>query len=88
MRAGRTVAITVPREVEGRLLGSIKRYFREQAGEEIGDLKAGLFLDFCLREIGPCIYNKAVADAQALMQNKIADIEGECHEAEFGYWKK
>jgi uncharacterized protein (DUF2164 family) len=75
------------REVELRLIKSIKRYFVEQAGEEIGDLKAGLFLDFCLREVGPCIYNQAVSDAQALMQNKLVDLEGECHEAEFRYWK-
>ncbi len=84
----RAATIKVSREAELRLVASIKRYFHEQTGEEIGDLKAGLFLDFCLREIGPSIYNQAVADTQAAMQNKIADLEGECHAPEFGYWKK
>lgn len=33
-----------------QLLKSIKRYFEEKLDEEIGDLKASLFLDFCLLE--------------------------------------
>jgi uncharacterized protein (DUF2164 family) len=82
------MAITVSREAQARLITSIKRFFDEQEGEPIGDLKAGLFLDFCLREIGPCVYNQAVTDVQALLGNKIADLEGECHKAEFGYWRK
>jgi uncharacterized protein (DUF2164 family) len=84
----RDKGIKVSREAEERLVKSVKRYFREQTGEEIGDLKAGLFLDFCLREVGPCVYNQAVADVQGLLAGRIADLEGECHEPEFGYWKK
>ena len=80
--------ITLSREAEQRLVASIKRYYHEEAGEEIGDLKARLLLDFCVREVGPCIYNQAIADAQARMLGKIADLEGECFEPEFGYWKK
>jgi uncharacterized protein (DUF2164 family) len=82
------MAIKVSRETEQRLVKSIKRYVREQTGEEIGDLKAGLYLDFCLREVGPSIYNQAVADVQGLMSGKVVDLDGECHEPEFAYWKK
>ena len=82
------MGIKVPRETELRLVKSIKRWLREQTGEEVGDLKAGLYLDFCLREIGPSIYNQAVADVQGLMTVKVADLDGECHEPEFAYWKK
>lgn len=81
------MAITLKRETELRLLGSIKRYLSEQLGEEAGDLKAKLFLDYCLREIGPTIYNQAIADVQALMQNKVLDLDGECALPEFAYWK-
>ena len=56
-------------------------------GDEIGDLKARLRLDFCLKELGPSIYNQAVSDVQALMQNKVMDLEGECFQPELGYWK-
>ena len=32
--------------------------------DEIGDLKASLLLDFFVKEVGPSIYNKAIANAQ------------------------
>jgi uncharacterized protein (DUF2164 family) len=82
------MAIKLPKETEKRLIASIKRYFVENMDDDIGDLKAMLFLEFCLKEIGPSIYNQAVTDAQAWMQEKLTDLDGSCHEAEFGYWDK
>ncbi|MDH3217139.1 MAG: DUF2164 domain-containing protein [Candidatus Krumholzibacteria bacterium] len=82
------MAITFSKEQEERLITSIKRYFLESMDDDIGDLRASLFLEFCLKEIAPTIYNRAVADAQAFMQDKVADIEGSCHEPEFGYWRR
>jgi uncharacterized protein (DUF2164 family) len=82
------MSIKLSEDTKKRLIGSIKRYFAENMDEEIGDLKASLFLEFCLREIGPSVYNQAVADAQAWMQDKLTDLDGSCHEPELGYWKK
>ena len=81
------MAITLPPETEKRLYASIKRFFEEKLDDEIGDLKARLVLDYCLREIGPTIYNQAIADAQAWTQGKVADLDGSCFEPELGYWK-
>ena len=58
------MALELSKDTEKRLIESIKRYFREQMDEDIGDLKASLLLEFCVREIGPSIYNHAIADAQ------------------------
>ncbi|MFN8062328.1 MAG: DUF2164 domain-containing protein [Vicinamibacterales bacterium] len=80
------MAITLAPEPTRHLCASIKRYFAETLDEEIGDLKAGLFLDFVLKEIGPSLYNKAIADAQAYFAGRVADLEGVCYEKEFGYW--
>ena len=80
------MAITLERDTEQRALASIKRFFTEHMDEEVGDLKSKLLLDFFLGEIGPTVYNGAVADAQAYFQGKVADLEGSCYEAEFGYW--
>jgi uncharacterized protein (DUF2164 family) len=82
------MAITLSDDVRQRLTASIKRYFDENMDEEIGDLKASLLLDYCLQEIGPAIYNRAIADAQAYMQEKAVDLDGTCYEPEFAYWKK
>ena len=82
------MAIELPKEIEKQLIASIKRYFAENLEEEVGDLKAKLLLDYCVREIGPSIYNQAIADAQAYMQGKVTDLDGVLYEAELGYWKK
>ena len=81
------MAITLPPETTRTLVASIKRYAKENLDEEMGDLKAGLFLDYVLREIGPSIYNRAIADAQAYFTDRVADLEGVCHEDELTYWK-
>ncbi len=56
--------------------------------EPIGDLPAGLLLNFFLEEIGPAIYNGAIRDAQARMQQRAADLDGELYSDEFQYWPK
>jgi uncharacterized protein (DUF2164 family) len=82
------VSIQLAKDSEKYLIASIKRFFAENLDEDIGDLKAARVLEFCVREIGPSIYNQAIADAQAYMQEKIADLGGSRYEAEFDYWKK
>jgi uncharacterized protein (DUF2164 family) len=82
----RHMAITFSKESEDRMIESIKRFFAEAMDEEIGDLKASLLLEFCRKEIGPTIYNRAVSDAQSHLQDKVADMDGSCYEPEFGYW--
>jgi len=82
------MAIKITEDTAHRLIESIQRYFSENMEEPIGDLKAKLLLDFCVREIGPAIYNQAIQDAQSHLQNKVAEMDADCYEAEFGYWRK
>jgi uncharacterized protein (DUF2164 family) len=84
---GGDVAIELDAETVKRLQASIKRYAAEHLDEEFGDLKAALMLDFVLKEIAPTVYNKAIGDAQAYFQARVADLEGVCYEEEFGFWK-
>ena len=56
--------------------------------DDTGDLEAARVLDFCIREIGPSVYNQAIADAQAYIQEKVSDLGGERYEPEFFFWKK
>lgn len=69
------------------ILAAIQRFVVEEYGESIGDLKAGAFLSFCLKEIGPAIYNQAIADAQACVQERVSDLENICFAEERSYWK-
>lgn len=82
------MTIELPPETKQRLLRSIQRYHKEQLEEEIGELKASLLLDFVLREIAPSVYNQAIADAQAHLSERVADLDGVLYRAEFGYWKR
>jgi uncharacterized protein (DUF2164 family) len=69
-------------------IASLKRYFEENMSEPIGDLPASLLLSFFIEEIGPAIYNQAIADAQARLQQRVADLSGELYADEFPYWRK
>jgi uncharacterized protein (DUF2164 family) len=80
------MAITLHPDTRKQLTASLKRYFVEHLDDEIGDLKAGLLLDYCLQEIGAVVYNKAIADAQTYFQERAVDLEGVCYEKEFTYW--
>ena len=82
------MAISLPPETRKALTESIRRYSQENLDEEMGDLKAGLFLDYCLEEIGPAIYNKTIQDAQGFFHERITDLENTCYEPEMTYWPR
>jgi uncharacterized protein (DUF2164 family) len=82
------MTIKLDKETEKYLIGSIQRFFAEELDEDIGDLKSMRMLDFCIREIGPSIYNQAMADAQSYFQEKAADLSGARYEPEFDFWKQ
>jgi len=55
---------------------SIKEFFLKERDEELSDFRANIFLDFIIHQIGPCIYNQAIADAYALMATKVDELYG------------
>ncbi len=75
------MAIEFDKDQRAQAIKSIQTYFAQKRDEELGNLEAGFLLDFFLEQIGPSIYNRAVGDAQALMQDKLIDIDGELFEA-------
>ena len=76
------MAIELPDEIRERLISAIRAFFEEELEQEIGDLKAQLVLDFMTREIGPTLYNRAIADAQTFLHEKLLDMEGQLFELE------
>jgi len=80
------MAITLEPEVKRQAVASLRRYFAENWNQDVGDLKAGLLLDYFLKEIGPSVYNRAIGDAQVYFRDRVVDLEGTCCEKEFGYW--
>lgn len=80
--------VSISDDATAKAIASIRRYFAEQLDQELGELPARLLLEFVLKEIGPSVYNAAVADAQAWMRERVSDLEGVCYAPEFSYWPK
>ncbi len=82
------MTIELSKEARAVAIASIERYFRAHMDEPIGNIAAGALLSFFLEEIGPSVYNQAVADAQASLQARVMELDIEVHEDEFAYWRK
>jgi uncharacterized protein (DUF2164 family) len=82
------MTIEISKEARKEAIASIERYFRENMEEKIGNVTAGALLGFFLEELGPIVYNKAVADVQERLQSRILEVDIEVHEEEFQYWRK
>jgi uncharacterized protein (DUF2164 family) len=76
-------SITISDDARKQSVAVLREYCSEHMDEEIGDLKASLLLDFILAEIGPTIYNQAIADARAFFEERAVDLAGVCYHAEF-----
>lgn len=74
------------RQTRAEAIASLRRYFEENMPEPIGELPAGMLLDFFLAEIGPLVYNGAVAEVQTRMLRHVGDLTGDLYEKPFGYW--
>ncbi|MET4731215.1 uncharacterized protein (DUF2164 family) [Lysobacter enzymogenes] len=56
------------------LVAKLQRYFTEELKQPIGRFDAEFLLDFLSEELGAYYYNRGVADAQAVLTAKAADL--------------
>lgn len=80
--------IEISKQTRADAIASLQRYFEENMPEPIGNLPAGLLLDFLLEEVRPAVYNNAIRDAQARMQQRVSDLDGELYADTFPYWPR
>lgn len=74
-------------DAQHQAIQSIERYFREHMDEPIGNVAAGGLLKFFLAEIAPVVYNQGVADAQAHLQQRVAEVDIDVHHPAFTFWQ-
>jgi uncharacterized protein (DUF2164 family) len=77
------LSIAVPDAARKQAVAALQQYFVDNMDEPIGDLKAGLLFDFILSELGPSIYNQAIADARAFFEERTSDLAAMCYHDEF-----
>lgn len=82
------VTIELPKQARTDAIASLQQYFEQNLPAPIGDLAAGLLLDYFLEEIGPLVYNKAISDAQQRLQQRVTDLDGELFADPFQYWTR
>jgi uncharacterized protein (DUF2164 family) len=66
--------IKMTKEQRTEMVSSIKKYFLKERGEMIGDLGAGLLLDFIVEKMAPDFYNQGVLDSSKYMTDRIEDL--------------
>jgi uncharacterized protein (DUF2164 family) len=71
--------IEISKQARTDAIASLQRYFEENMTEPLGNLPAGLLLDFFLEEVGPAVYNQA-------MQQQATDLDGVLYADAFQYW--
>lgn len=82
------MAIELPKDQKAEALASLERYFNQNFEERIGNIAASALLNFFIEEVGPAIYNKAVADVQERLAARVQELDLEIHEDEFQYWRR
>ncbi|OPJ62879.1 DUF2164 domain-containing protein [Clostridium oryzae] len=66
--------IVITDEKKKEMISSIKEYFLDDRDEEIGDLAAGMILNFIIDELAPEFYNQGVFDSYKYMNERIEDL--------------
>ena len=66
--------IKISKEIREEMISSIKNYFEKERDEELGDLAAGLILDFITEELAPEFYNQGVYDSHKFMNVRCDDL--------------
>ena len=67
--------IALEREKREDMVKAIVHFFKDERDEEIGQLAAGMVLDFIIDKIAPEFYNQGVLDSCAYMDEKVEDMQ-------------
>lgn len=74
--------LKIPKEHKDHVIRNIQHFFHQERGEEIGTLAAEHLLDFMIKQVGPYVYNQAIADSRKLIVERMTAIEDELYAME------
>lgn len=60
----------------------MKKFYSEEFDEELSSFRGEQLLKFFVKTLGPPIYNQAISDARAFIQQKLDDLDVEYYESE------
>ena len=82
------MGVEIPKQARADAVASIERYFQDQLEQRIGNIAASALLGFFLEEVGPLVYNQAVADVQERLLQRVEELDIELHQDAFAYWPR
>jgi uncharacterized protein (DUF2164 family) len=74
--------IKLSQERRERLVAEICGLFSQEFDRDLSEFQAERLLDFLVHHLGAPVYNQAIQDARAALQEKLDDLEGEFYEPE------
>jgi uncharacterized protein (DUF2164 family) len=77
-----SLRVRLSEERRAALVRALQGYFDEHFDEPLSAFRAESLVDFLVDELGPPVYNQGVRDAQAYLQEKLSDLDGEVYEPE------
>lgn len=78
-RAGR---IKLSDERRADLIAMIQHFVSSEFDQTLSEFQAQHLLDFFVRHLGAPVYNQAVQDVRAFLQEKVSDLDVEFYEPE------
>lgn len=66
--------IKISKEKRQEMISSIKEYYSNERDEDLGDLAAGLILDFIIDELAVEFYNQGIFDSYKYMIDRCEDL--------------
>lgn len=76
------MAVRLDEERRRQLVVDIRGFYLEELDEELSAFRAERLLEFFLERVAPAVYNQAVQDARAFMQERLDDLDGEVYAPE------
>jgi uncharacterized protein (DUF2164 family) len=64
----------LPKEKRDDMISEIKYFFLKERDEELGDLAAGMILDFIIEKLAAEFYNQGVYDSQKYMNDRVEEL--------------
>jgi len=64
------------------LITKVQAYFNNELNQELEQFDAEFLLDFFTEKVGAYFYNKGLADAQAVLEEKVDNIKEAIYEIE------
>ena len=61
------------------LIAQLQTLYRDELDEQISAFRAEQIFDLMIKTLGPGIYNQAVQDVRAHLQDKLDDLDGEVY---------